>query len=102
LQLGYLSLLVLCALIELYFLLLNSNSNMCIDLSHLPIAFIVFLEYNRTLIHMIDDVGHVNTFVIGAELICMLYFIFIWLPILVLFVILKGTCTGTTLDIPRT
>jgi hypothetical protein len=52
-----LSLLVLCALIELFFLL-NSNSNMCIDLSHLPIAFIVFLEYNRTFLHMIDDVGH--------------------------------------------
>jgi hypothetical protein len=31
---------------------------MCIDLSHLPIAFIVFLEYNRTFLHMIDDVGH--------------------------------------------
>jgi hypothetical protein len=38
--------------------LLNSNSNMCIDLSHLPIDFIVFLEYNRTLLHMIDDAGH--------------------------------------------
>jgi hypothetical protein len=53
-----LSLLVLCALIKLFFLL-NSNSNMCIDLSHLPIAFIVFLEYNRTFLHMIDDIGHV-------------------------------------------
>jgi hypothetical protein len=52
-----LSLLVLCALIELFFLL-NSNSNMCIDMSNLPIAFIVFLEYNRTFLHMIDDVGH--------------------------------------------
>jgi hypothetical protein len=31
----------------------------------------------------------------------MLYFIFIFLPVLVLFVILKATCTGTTLDIPR-
>jgi hypothetical protein len=58
LHLGYLSLLVMCAPIELYFLLLNSNSNMCIDLPHLPIAFIVFLEYKRTLFHMIDDVGH--------------------------------------------
>jgi hypothetical protein len=40
------------------FFLLNSNSNMFIDFSHFPIAFIVFLEYNRILLHMIDDVGH--------------------------------------------
>jgi hypothetical protein len=31
---------------------------MFIDFSHFPIAFIVFLEYNRILLHMIDDVGH--------------------------------------------
>jgi hypothetical protein len=52
-----LSLLVLCELIELYFFCLTLILT-CAYISLTPIAFIVFLEYNRTFLHMIDDVGH--------------------------------------------